>query len=94
MNLRTKITLIILTLILVGTLTIVLGQVYITGNVVEDNFQYSFTKAICDENNYCEDYEVVCSNNEISKLTPTGFGVQFPEQWKDPRNKDDVEIRC
>ena len=55
---------------------------------------YSFTKAICNENNYCEDYEIVCNNNEISKLTPTGFAVQFPKQWEDPRIKEDVEIKC
>ena len=63
-------------------------------NVVGDKFQYSFTKAICSEENYCEDYEVVCSDDKILRLTPTGFAVQFSSEWKDKRNKEDIEKTC
>ena len=81
-------------LILVGALIINLGQGYITGNIVENNFVYSFTKAVCNDKNYCEDYEVVCNNYEIVKLSPTGAAVQFPNDWEDPREKEEIEIKC
>ena len=91
---RTEITLIILTLILVGTLTIVLGQTYITGNIVRNDFSYSFTKAICNNENFCEDYEIYCDGKNLIRLNPTGAAVQFPESWKDPRNKEQIEKSC
>ena len=29
---------------------------------------YLVTKAICNETNYCEDYEIICQNNEIISI--------------------------
>jgi len=80
----------IISLVLVGTLSFVIGEKYFLG----ENFQYSYTKAICNENNYCEDYEVVCGKNKMLGLNPTSFAVQFSSDWKDPRNKEDVKIKC
>jgi len=54
----------------------------------------SLTKAICNENNYCEDYEIVCRDKEIAGLNPTGMAVQFSEDWIDPRSNKDKEINC
>ena len=85
---------IIISLILVGASTFALGQIYITGNIQEESFQYSFTKAVCNENNYCEDYEIVCKDNNMLEFNPTGFTVQFPSEWKDKRNKDNIEKKC
>ena len=84
----------IVSLIFVGTLTFALGQTYITENLQEDNFIHSYTKAVCNENNYCEDYEIICEENKMLKLTPTGFAVQFSKDWKDQRNKEDIEKIC
>ena len=83
-----------ISLILVGALTFVLGQSYFNENIEEENFQYSFTKAICNEENYCEDYEVVCENRNLIEFNPTGFAVQFSSEWKDSRNKEDIDIKC
>ena len=54
-------------------------------------YTHSHTKAICDDQNLCQDYEIFCENNKIVKMTPiTGAVVQFSEDWQDPRS---AEIR-
>lgn len=53
-------------------------------------YTHSHTKAICDGNNYCEDYEIFCKDKKVVKMTPTGAVIQFSEDWEDPR---DEEIR-
>ena len=65
----------------------------ITGNSIND-FTHSYTKAICDENNFCEDYEIICNENKLVKFTPTGFTLQQPDNWKDPRNPEETEELC
>jgi hypothetical protein len=53
-------------------------------------YTHSHTKAICDENNYCEDYEIFCKDKKVVKMSPTGAAVQYSSNWEDPR---DEEIR-
>jgi hypothetical protein len=36
---------------------------------------YGYTKAFCDGNS-CEDYEIHCNGNKLTKLNPTGFSIQ------------------
>ena len=55
---------------------------------------YSYTKAICDENNYCEDYEINCYGNKVASMKFTGAAVQNPFSWKDPRDKEAIEELC
>lgn len=51
---------------------------------------YSYTKAFCNETNYCQDYEIKCSGEKLIKLIPiTGASIQFSENWKDTREKKD-----
>lgn len=83
------IAMLVVSIVLVGTLGFALAE-----NPKEETFQRSFTKAICTEENYCEDYEVICEGDKILNLNPTGFAVQFPEEWNDPRNKENIEIKC
>lgn len=65
------------------------SDVNFTGEVVLD--RYSFTKAICNETNYCQDYEIICNNNELIDIRPIiGAAIQQDEDWKDPR---DIETR-
>lgn len=56
-----------------------------TGKTINQE-KYLFTKAICDENNYCKDYKIECENGMPSKITPTGFAIQKPKNWIDKRN--------
>src|SRR3989344_4232118 len=71
------------------------GEFSFAGNFVsafegDGNSSRSFTKAICTESNYCEDYEISCENGELLRFNPTGYAVQFPQVWKDSRIFEDV----
>ena len=79
----------IITLILIGILTLSTAK----SNYVKivPYYTNSHTKAICDSENFCQDYEIFCKNQEIVEINSiTGASVQFPETWQDPR---DEEIR-
>ncbi len=56
---------------------------------------YSFTKAICNKTNYCQDYEIICDRDKIiSKKPITGAAIQYPENWQDSRNNEMIEKTC
>ena len=48
-------------------------------NLQSSNYPHIFshTKAICDKNNFCQDYEIHCENKEIIGIRFTGAAVQF-----------------
>ena len=76
--------LVIISVALIIFLSFSIYRQTITGQAVGD--YYTYTKAICNESNYCQDYEIVCEGNEIIKTNPiTGASVQNPENWQDPR---------
>ncbi len=50
---------------------------------------YSYTKAICNEDNYCQDYIITCENGELVNQNPiTGAAVQQSSDWEDPRKDE------
>jgi hypothetical protein len=55
-------------------------------------YTHSSTKALCDSENYCEDYEFFCKNKEVVSIRFTGAAIQFPENWKDPRTKEQKSL--
>lgn len=69
----------------------------ITGRSVEE-IPTSHTQAVCNETDngkiYCEDYEIICKNGNAESITPTGFAVYHPENWKDPRGENGNIIIC
>lgn len=80
-----------LLLIIAGTIYIVY-QEGLTARAIES--RYSYTKAICDENNFCQDYEVACLNGEVQNIQPiSGAVIQHTSDWEDPR-KNKSEIKC
>lgn len=88
---------VVICLVVIGGLF--LSREVITGLVVEDSpFEkdiYTYTKAICNETNYCEDNEVKCNGREIVSITPiTGAVVQFHPDWEDPRGEEERERLC
>jgi hypothetical protein len=90
-----KIALGIIALIIIGIfgfLFFVLSNIQITGNIVKDS--YTYTKAVCNNTNNCEDYEVICEGDEMIGFIPTGAVVQFSDEWKDPRSKEEIEREC
>ena len=75
---------------------IVLNQT-LTGRVVETENKktYSYTKAICNETNYCQDYEVICDGEKVVEISPfTGAVAQYSEDWQDPRDREMIDRLC
>ena len=88
-------------IILVVILSIILGLLFInnsiTGQAIKENLSnnYSFTKAICDDEKYCQDHIINCNGNQVISITPiTEAVVQFPQNWQDPRNQEDIDRLC
>lgn len=82
-----------LLLILAGVLTIISSS---SGNYIT-SFQYthSHTKAICDSENLCQDYEIFCENKDVIHMVPiTGAIVQFAEDWQDSRDEEIRDELC
>ena len=87
----TKITLIILILIAIISGIIFSTKINLTGQTTQKNPDYyTYTKAICDENNICEDYTVECEGNTKLSLSATGYMIQNPENWTDKREEKDL----
>ena len=56
---------------------------------------FSHTKAICNSENLCQDYEIFCKDQKIIKMSPiTGAAVQFPVAWEDPRDEEKIKKVC
>lgn len=71
-------------------LVLVVLSTFLTLEMVKSNPEtqnkYTHTKAICDENNFCKDYEITCEKGELETMSPiTGAFVQHDESWQDPR---------
>ena len=90
--------LIILILIFINLILILLLINFnLTGRVIETetNNISTFTKAICDNNNYCQDYIIECEGNKtISIKSITGATIQFNPEWEDPRNEEEINRLC
>lgn len=55
----------------------------------------TWTKAICNTENFCQDYEISCKDENFVKMVPiTGAAVQFSESWKDPRDEETRKELC
>jgi len=80
---------IILLLILAALITFLLAS-------SEDYLDYySHTKAICNETNYCQDYQISCNRERAIIITPiTGAVIQHSLDWEDPRNESTRNILC
>ncbi|MEK6918185.1 MAG: hypothetical protein AABW51_04520 [Nanoarchaeota archaeon] len=57
--------------------------------------EYSFTKAVCTEGNFCQDVVVACKNKQTVSITPIqGAFAQFSPNWQDPRSQEQIEKEC
>jgi len=79
-------------LILIAIALFILIIQLISGAETRD--YYTYTKAICNDKNFCQDYIVVCENKQIVSSNPiTGAAIQHSEIWQDPR-ENKSEISC
>ena len=85
-------------LIILGiAIGIILSNPVITGSSIseEEKVTHAWTKAICDKDNFCQDYLIECQNQEPIKLSPiTGASIQFSKEWQDPRTSEQKERLC
>jgi hypothetical protein len=90
-----KIVLTLIVLFLIGSLIFIQSNtLLLTGQIIRVSDTRSFTTAICNKTNYCEDHEILCEGNISKEITPTGFAVQMSEKWKDPRGEQDLKNIC
>lgn len=89
-----KIIIALTVLILATTALILTLNIKFTGNAI-DLSEYSYTRAICDKNNFCQDYEIICKKEKVIGLIPiTGAITQHDKNWTDPRNKIETKNLC
>jgi len=63
------------------------GDVSLTGNVVDDLGEYSYTRAICSDNE-CIDVVVHCEGGDVVDIEPLLYLVEHEEGWEDPRSEE------
>ena len=76
-------------LILASVLAVAFSGVTFTGRSIDELGNiYSYTKAICNSSNECQDFLVVCESSEVKSLSPMSGVVKFEEDWIDFREKE------
>jgi hypothetical protein len=56
---------------------------------------YTWTKAVCNSSNLCQDYVIECKNKSIVSMVPiTGAVVKFSDNWHDSRDKETISKMC
>jgi hypothetical protein len=78
-------------LIIAGSIIFLLLRPVFTGQTVAKEY-YTYTKAICTDENFCQDYIVTCENKQVTDIQPiTGASIQQDADWEDPRiNKSKI----
>jgi hypothetical protein len=87
---------IILVVIILAIALIFLINRTLTGNVInQQNDTYMYTKAICNETNFCQDNEITCNGSQVVSVSPiTGAVIQHSKDWQDPRSNEDINKLC
>lgn len=76
---------IIAVLVILLVIMISFGAMSLTGRAIMN--EYTYTRAFCNETNFCQDYIVTCDDNIAIDLTPiSGAMVQHRDDWEDPRD--------
>lgn len=89
-----KSTIFLLWIILLGITITTFVVASPSGNYVKNNDMLMWTKAICNEENYCIDVQITCKEGNVSDIKPISKGVYFQKQWKDPRPEEFKKEFC
>ena len=76
-----------------------LGSLLIQGfnlenTIKEPEYNRTHTKAICNSDNFCQDFEIFCMDKETVRIKPLTASVQFQKDWKNPRNEETISRLC
>ncbi len=83
------------TVILLSILMLTLASIIFLTAEQDPPYTHSWTKAICDENNHCQDHIIFCKGEKLVSTTPiTGATVQLSKNWEDPRDEEIREKFC
>lgn len=92
---KTIVPVIIFLLILASAISI------LSFNIIQQNLEqesletHSYTTAICNSTNFCQDNIVKCNKDQVININPiTGAAVQFSHDWQDPRNEQEINGFC
>jgi hypothetical protein len=93
---KTLISLIIVLALLAATIVFLIIQLStqsVTASAITR--EYSYTKAICTNKNFCQDYIIVCNGqNMISKTPIENATLQNSLSWTDPRSQEAIDSYC
>lgn len=90
-----RITLIITILILALAMTLLIFTDFGSETSIPTNQTHIYTKAICNQTNYCQEYEVGCQGKQLIKMDAiTGAFVQYSRNWQDPRDEEMINKIC
>jgi hypothetical protein len=79
-------------LLIVGIIALALLAIFASSNSNDDI--YTWTKAVCDDVNYCVDVILECKSGEITGVGFTGATAHFGPEWEDPRPLESREAWC
>ncbi|MFH1585774.1 MAG: hypothetical protein ABIB79_03335 [archaeon] len=88
---KSSMIMILLLFLLIGNL-LFLYSLYKNDEPLDDH--YTYTKAVCNDTNLCQDYKLVCKNGTLVEMSPIGEKVQFSPKWKDPRDIEQINKTC
>ncbi len=94
MNKKTRTIFALEIILIVLTLLTIFSSSLIKASDSDAEINRTWTKAICDSDNYCQDYEIRCYDNNFISMNPTGAIIHFSDNWKDPRTQEMVEKLC
>jgi len=57
----------------------------LTGEVVKELGEYSYTRAICSDGE-CMDVVISCSGGNVVEIVPVFYLIEHKEGWVDPRD--------
>ena len=77
---------ILLILLLVLTLVLAVPKLNLMGEKSPD--RYAYTKALCDQKGYCEDFFIECEGENLVRFSPTGFAIQTENQENKKSNEE------
>jgi len=66
----------------------------ISSSINNDAKISKWTKAVCNEENYCIDIQITCKGDNVIDISPGEKGVYFPDNWIDLRPNNIVNKWC
>lgn len=78
----------ILFVLVIAVLFLINNKSLLTGSAVSIPDYYTYTTALCNSTNFCQDNIIECKGNKTLSITPiSGAIVQHETNWENPNKK-------